>query len=124
MLGVIQFPTLVFFAVFGGSIARTGYTSYRYAKLSNQPRPRPWVALAVGVLPVVGNLAFPLQLAYWCRERQSRIAQFLLYDCFASFGRAVTIWGGENSLVEARANRLPELWLNRAIRPTMSPADR
>jgi hypothetical protein len=124
MLGILQFPTLVFLEVFGGSMARTAYTSYRYAKPSNRQAPRPWVALVVGVLPVVGNMAFPLQFAYWCRDRQRRIAQFLMYDCFASLGRAAAIWGGENSLVEARANRLPDLWLNRAIRPTTSPADR
>jgi hypothetical protein len=112
-LGVIHLPALVFLEVFGGAIGRTAYTLYRCAESSIQRRRRPWVALAVGGLPVLGNVAYPLQFVYWCADRRRRLAQFLLYDCFATLGRAMPIWGGENSLLEAWANRLPDLFLRR-----------
>lgn len=124
LLGFVQLSTVVVVGVIGGSVARTCYTLYRHFRPSNRANQKPWVALAVGVLPVVGSLAYPLQFACWCRDRKRRIAQFLLYDCFASSGRAVAIWGGENSLVEAWANRLPELWLSRMALDRLSAANR
>ena len=124
LLGFVQLSTVVLVGIIGGSVARTAYTLYRHFRPSQRSNQRPWVALAVGVLPVVGSLAYPLQFACWCRDRKRRIAQFLLYDCFASSGRAVAIWGGENSLVEAWANRLPELWFSKFALARMTAANR
>ena len=38
---------------------------------------RPWVALAVGLFPVIGNLAYPLQLLFTSLERNGGLARFI-----------------------------------------------
>ena len=54
-MGVISGPLAAFLVVAGGAIARTAYTLGRIIQLSNGGNSRPWIALGVGVLPIVGN---------------------------------------------------------------------
>jgi hypothetical protein len=107
--GLIPLWALVLLEVGGGAIGRTAYTLWRCVESTAGFRRIPWIALVVGLLPVVGNAAFPLQFIYWCRDRRRRLPEFLLLDFLASVGRAAPVWGGENSLLESWSNRLPNL---------------
>jgi hypothetical protein len=69
---------------------------------------RPWTALAVGTLPVVGNFAFPIQVLRSSRIEEDDLARFLLYDGFARVGAGVPIWGGEDTLTEHTLNRMAD----------------
>ena len=55
--------------VVSGALARTCYTGWRifHSALSSQSR-KPWVAFFVAMVPVVGNLAFPVEFVYRSRE--------------------------------------------------------
>jgi hypothetical protein len=66
------------------------------------------VALGAGVLPVVGNAAYPAQLLYCSVETTGGLARFIVYDTFAAMGRAVPIWGGSDTLIEHAFNRLAD----------------
>jgi len=91
-----------------GAVARSLYTGGRIVQNSLHGKERPWTALAVGTLPVIGNFAFPIQLLRSSREEEDDLARFLLYDGFARVGARVPIWGGEDTLTEHRFNQLAD----------------
>ena len=93
--------------VFGGVIARTAYTTGRLIQQAIRRQRLPWVALGVGLLPIVGSVAYPAQLAYRA-ERSQALPRFIVYDMFASIGRALPVWGGCDTLTEHWFNRLPD----------------
>jgi hypothetical protein len=68
-------------------------------------REKPWVALGAGFLPMVGNLAFPIQIIASGVHRQELVAQFLLYDGLSRLGQLVPVWGGPDTLTEHWLNR-------------------
>ncbi len=105
-IGVINEPILVTGVVAGGSIGRTIYTFARVVGTTVRGVPKPWIAFLVGMVPVIGNAAFPLQLIYESTDRDNSLAKFILYDVFARVGEAVPIWGGEDTLIEHRLNQL------------------
>lgn len=105
--GVIGPLTFGLGILLGGMIVRTLYTLLRIAQAFALRRPRPWLALAVGLLPVIGNAAFPAQLMWSSSGRSGRLARFVLFDLFAQFGRSIPIWGGRDTLTEHWFNRLP-----------------
>jgi len=107
-LGVIDEATLAIVLVCGGSAARTAYTGGRFIQAMFNGRRRPWVALGVGMLPVVGNSAYPAQLVACSHERSGGLARFILDDTLARMGRAIPIWGGRDSLLEHRFNRVAQ----------------
>ncbi len=118
-LGWLNVATAAFLVVAGGFIGRTLYTTYRLLQATARGQRRPWVALGVGLLPVVGNTAFPAQLLASSTEANGELARFILYDALAASGRAVPIWGGADSLTEHYCNRLGDVavrWL-RAVGP-------
>ena len=100
----------------GGAIVRTLYTLGRLCQNAVRRQELPWVALVVGMLPVVGNLAFPLQLLFSGAHAHAPIARFIIYDTFGRIGRWTPIWGGPDTLTEHLFNRLPH-WLIRRRRP-------
>lgn len=106
---LISETTLAVALITGGSIGRTGYTAGRLLQSVLRGRERPWVALLVGALPVVGNFAFPLQILYSSTEGRDHLARFILYDGCARLGEHLPIWGGRDTLTEHRLNRLPDL---------------
>jgi hypothetical protein len=114
--GVIGAGTLGVALVFGGSIGRTAYTLGRVIQCSLLRHERPWVALGTGVLPVVGNLAYPAQIVYSSTVEQDLLAQFLLYDSCTVLGRRLPIWGGRDTLTEHAFNHLPDLVVRRLQR--------
>jgi hypothetical protein len=92
----------------GGAAARTLYTSGRWVQATIHGRERPWAALIVGVLPVVGNFAYPLQIVWSSTDEEDDLARFILDDGFARLGAQLPIWGGEDTLTEHVLNRVPE----------------
>ncbi len=97
----------------GGAVARTLYTLGRVVQCWLTGQRRPWVALGVGILPMAGNAAFPAELVYCSTGAggAGRLARFIVLDTFAAVGRAVPIWGGADSLLEHRCNRLGVLFI-------------
>jgi hypothetical protein len=112
--GLIDEATLGVGLLMGGSIVRTLYTLARAAQATLTGHERPWIALGVGTLPVLGNLAYPIQIAWTGAGREEPLAQFILYDGCAVLGGKLPIWGGRDTLTEHATNHLPDLVLGLA----------
>ncbi|MFH0944909.1 MAG: hypothetical protein V2A76_06895 [Planctomycetota bacterium] len=106
--GLVSETTVAIAVASGGCLARTIYTLGRTIQAGLKRRRKPWVALAVGAVPIVGNLAYPLQLVYSGTDQNDQLAQFMLFDGSTAFGRKLPIWGGPDTLTEHFFNRLPE----------------
>jgi len=113
--GLIDGATLSAVLVAGGAIGRTAYTLGRTAQAAWHRQRLPWVALLLGVFPVVGNVAYPAQLLYCGASEDDGPARFILYDAFAATGRAIPIWGGRDTRTEHALNRFAH-HLIRALR--------
>ncbi len=114
-LGWLDMAAAAFLMVAGGFIGRTAYTCCRAIQAFLRGQRRPWVALGSGLLPVIGNAAYPAQLLYGSTERTGELARFILYDTLAAAGRSVPIWGGADSLTEHACARLGDFairWLS------------
>lgn len=110
--GLIDAFTLSVIMMSGGSVGRTIYTGGRLIQNLVRGRELPWTALWVGLFPVIGNLAFPMQIVRSGRDEDT-IARFLLYDGCRVIGRRTPIWGGEDTLTEHWFNRVPDRVLHR-----------
>lgn len=106
--GKIDAVTLSAIWMSGGSVGRTLYTGGRLVQNLFLRRELPWTAFFVGLFPVLGNLAFPLQIVRSSREDEDTLARFLLYDGCSVIGRRTPIWGGPDTLTEHVVNRLPD----------------
>ena len=109
--GWIDQWTLGILLASGGSVGRTLYTSWRMGLNFLHGKELPWTAFWTGLLPVVGTMAFPFQIARSGREEGDVVAQFIVYDGCALVGRRLPIWGGRDTLTEHRFNHLPDRWL-------------
>lgn len=105
---VIDGVTLAIAISTGGAIGRTLYTAGRCVQAAWHGARMPWVALLLGVFPVVGNVAYPAQLLYCSAHEDDGPARFILYDAFAASGRALPIWGGPDTRPEHALNRLAD----------------
>ena len=105
--GLMSGTTLALLILTGGALARSAYTLGRLVQSVARGSEKPWLALGVGVLPVVGTLAFPTQMIYSSRGKDEKLAQFMLDDGFARVGRHLPIWGGQDTWTEHALNRLP-----------------
>jgi len=94
--------------LFGGAVIRTLYTLGRCIQNAIKRREVPYLALFVGLFPVIGNLAFPLQIIFTSAHENARVAQSLVYDTFTRIGYSLPIWGGQDTLTEHFFNRLPD----------------
>ena len=106
--GYVDALTLSLVWCSGGSVGRTLYTGGRLAQNFLLGRELPWTAFWVGLLPVIGNLAFPLQIVRSSRGEEDLLAQFILYDGCSVIGRRLPIWGGTDTLTEHAFNHLPD----------------
>ena len=107
-LGLLSEGWLALAMLAAGPAARSLYTGSRIVQNSLRGKERPWTALFIGVIPVLGNFAFPIQLLRSSHKKEDDLARFLLYDGFARIGAGVPIWGGQDTLTEHRANRLAD----------------
>ncbi|MDH3201288.1 MAG: hypothetical protein OEM15_10395 [Myxococcales bacterium] len=106
--GFIGEAGLALLVLTAGPAARSLYTSGRIVQNLFNGRERPWTALTVGALPVVGNFAFPIQILWSSQTEEDVLARFMLYDGFAQVGAHVPIWGGKDTLTEHRLNRMAD----------------
>lgn len=83
---------------------RTAITLWRMARNVGR-RVNYGEALLVGVLPVIGNLAYPVQMF----ASHRRLATFLIRDNAARLGRWLPIYGGRDSRVEIAAVKAADL---------------
>ncbi|MFQ5494715.1 MAG: hypothetical protein ACE5EX_04980 [Phycisphaerae bacterium] len=113
MAGTIDTAFLGLFLIAAGPAVRTVYSLVRLVQNALIGRELPWVALGVGALPVVGNLAYPLQVIATGSHQNAAAARFILYDTFSRIGQWIPIWGGRDTLTEHVLNRLPNLVLRR-----------
>jgi hypothetical protein len=104
--GIISGPVLALLIAADGAIYRSAYTLYRMLHAARRMKPLPWVALLVGLLPLVGSLAFPAQMIWSAVGREDRVARFIVYDTFTAIGAKLPIWGGRDTLTEHYFNRL------------------
>ena len=109
LTGVVGSWWVVTFIAFGGAIGRTLYTLGRTLQSLGRGRRAPWVALLTGMAPVVGNVAYPLQLLAATRGGDGLLAKFLVHDILSGVGRRIPIWGGKDTLLEHRFNALARL---------------
>jgi len=111
-----QFGLAAATVLFGGAAMRTGYSTVRLAKLALAGQRPPGTALLVGMLPLVGRLAYPIQLLRRADGELLELARFTLYDACARFGAAIPLWGGRDSVTEHLCCRLPDRLLGRLMR--------
>jgi hypothetical protein len=105
IFGVIDEALAIFLFFAGGPIFRTAYTGFRMVELAGEQKLLPWVALVIGLLPKVGDVAYPCQLIYSAGGKQTRVARFIVYDFFTWIGAKIPIWGGEDTQTEHFFNR-------------------
>ncbi|MFQ5489526.1 MAG: hypothetical protein ACE5GE_02290 [Phycisphaerae bacterium] len=108
MAGTIDEVFLGVFLIAAGPCVRTLYTAGRLIQNTFTGRDRPWVALFIGAIPVVGNLAYPLQIVATGAQAQASAARFIVYDTLSRLGRWLPIWGGADTLTEHLLNRVPD----------------
>jgi hypothetical protein len=106
-LGLLGGQTLALLIVTGGALGRSSYTLWRIIQSANRGNERPWIALVVGVFPLIGNLAFPIQMMYSAGSKDEKLARFMIDDGFTRIGRVLPIWGGEDTWTEHMFNRIP-----------------
>lgn len=104
--GVIDEITLGLIWAGGGVAGRTATTSARIVSNTLRDKKRPWMALVVGLLPVVGTFAFLAQMAHDSRSRSALGARFVLVDAITRLGEHFPIWGGRDTATEHAFNRL------------------
>jgi len=110
LAGIIDELTAAAVLLTGGLVARTIYTLVRIGSATLRGSERPWAALAVGLLPIVGNLAYPFQIVRSALSGDQLVARFLLTDSFTRAGEKVPIWGGADTGTEHLFNCAPS-WL-------------
>ena len=121
--GVLAVGWIPFAIVFCGATARTLYTGGRLIQSLLLGQERPWIAFVAGLLPMIGNLAYPLQLAYASTSQDHQLAQFILYDSFSQTGQQLPIWGGCDTLTEHHMNRLPKVLMRLRRNPVNIEAE-
>lgn len=97
----IELKVGVIAAVCVGPVIRTLYTLWRISNSLVKMRPQyPVIALIVGALPVVGNLAYPAELFFRGSKNRDYLAKFILFSFSAKIGAKLPVWGGKDSGTE------------------------
>jgi hypothetical protein len=105
LLGVPLYIVGLLF-VLDGPVYRSIYTAYRGMYAVTRRAALPWVAFLVGLVPLLGTLAFPAQMMWSANGGDDDIARFIVYDTFSKFGARVPIWGGTDTATEHVLNRV------------------
>ena len=103
----ISIEQSVYIALFLGPAVRTLYTLFRFfmSAISGR-RYYPWLALIVGTLPAIGNLAYPFELLARSSHKNNKLEQFIVYALVCKIGQKIPIWGGQDGGIEHFCNRL------------------
>ena len=117
-IGVLGAWWLAIAILFSGPAVRTIYTGGRLVQSVLRREEKPWLALFLGVVPIAGNVAYPLQIIYCTTGRDRQAAGFILYDVFSRVGEKLPIWGGRDTLTEHLFNRIGDIVIRRRDRDT------
>ena len=102
----------VFLAMAVGPVLRSTYTIWRFThSVVRKRRHFPIIALLIGALPVVGNIAYPAELFFRGSKNRDQLAKFILYSFAAKIGAKIPVWGGKDSGTEHFFNR----WSNKLL---------
>jgi hypothetical protein len=105
--GLLSGQTLALLIITGGALGRSSFTLWRIIQSAKRGNERPWIALVIGILPLIGNLAFPIQMMYSAGSKDEKLARFMIDDGFTRIGRILPIWGGADTWTEHAFNRIP-----------------
>jgi hypothetical protein len=120
-IGLLDEVVAITWFLIGGPIYRSIYTLYRMLQAAREGKALPWVALLVGLLPTIGDIAYPCQIIYLAGGRRGKVARFIVYDFFTRLGEKIPIWGGEDTLTEHFFNQCAHRlirsveWLERQV---------
>ncbi|MBD0334069.1 MAG: hypothetical protein ICV62_01140 [Cyanobacteria bacterium Co-bin13] len=103
--GIVNEATAALIVMLDGPIFRSAYTIYRMIQNGLAGKEVPWVAFWIGIIPFVGNIAYPCQVIYSSAGKEAKLARFIVYDSFTRLGGKIPIWGGEDTLTEHFFNR-------------------
>ena len=119
-MGAINEATLAIGVSLGGVIYRTAYTLSKmiYERLftKSEERHSRWIALIVGMIPTIGNAAYPTQMVYSASSKSKKLAEFLMYDITSRVGAKIPIWGGKDTHTEHFFNHLPDIIIRKRKR--------
>ena len=103
----ISIEQSVYIALFLGPVVRTTYTLIRFmmSALTGR-RYYPFIALIVGALPAIGNLAYPFELLARSSRQGNKLERFIVYALVCKIGNKIPIWGGQDGGLEHFCNRL------------------
>ena len=105
--GSVGLGTAALIVLWTGSIVRTAYTLWRIGASIVRSRPHyPWVALFVGMLPMLGNLAYPMEILYQSAGRDNVLGKFMTCAFSARVGSKIPVWGGRDTATEHFFNRI------------------
>lgn len=111
--GLCSIQTGAILILSAGPIARTVYTVWRIThSLVKSNAHFPFLALVIGAIPVIGNLAYPIELIYRSTGSKDMLAKFIAYSFSAKIGAKIPIWGGKDSEIEHFFNRVTHKVLN------------
>lgn len=99
-IGLLDEVVAITWFIIGGPIYRSTYTLYRMLQAAREGKALPWVALFVGLLPTIGDIAYPCQIIYLAGGKRGKVARFIVYDFFTRLGEKIPIWGGEDTQTE------------------------
>lgn len=105
--GLFSLATGTIIILLAGPAARTLYTCWRMThSLIKSKHHYPVIALIIGLMPVIGNMAYPIEIIYQSTGNKNMISKFILYSFSAKAGSKIPIWGGQDSEIEHFLNRL------------------
>jgi len=112
--GTLDFIEVGGLVISAGPIMRTVYTGSRmvYDKLrpnNSKKSASRLVALGIGIIPLAGNAAYPIQMIYSGSTKDRELGKFLLYDTFSRAGEKIPVYGGRDTLTEHFFNHIPDL---------------
>ncbi len=100
-VSIFSIGTAAIIILFTGPLVRTVYTLWRMANsLVKKRNHYPFIALVVGAMPIIGNLAYPLELLYQSTAKRNLLGRFMTYSFSAKIGAKIPIWGGKDSEIE------------------------
>jgi hypothetical protein len=106
-LGYIGLPMAALLLIWSGSVARTVYTLLQMANnLVSEKKNNRYLALFIGIFPIVGNLAYPVEFAYQTTGNRNQLAKYIAYAFTTKIGGKIPIWGGQDSEIEHFFNRI------------------
>ena len=106
-IGMVSLPLAAVLFLWTGPLVRTLYTLSQMANnLVKKKKNNRYLALVIGVLPMIGNLAYPVEFAYQSTGNRNLLAKYIAYAFTAKIGAKIPIWGGQDSEIEHFFNRI------------------